>query len=113
MGWNLGRRRRGAEDAGATATARVEVSHKVFDAILENIQEDETDLLILGWKGGWRKGRILGTNVDRFVQEAPCDVVVFKGAGLKERHQRILAMNRAEGDRWGGAVKSARAPPGD
>ena len=94
--WNLGKLRRRAEDAGATATARVEVSHKVFDAILENIQEDETDLLILGWKGGWRKGRILGTNVDRFVQEAPCDVVVFKGAGLKERPERILVMNAPE-----------------
>ena len=91
--WNLGKLRRRAEELGATATARVEVSHKVFEAILENITENETDLLVLGWKGGWRKGRILGSNVDRFVQEAPCDVVVFKGAGLKERPERILAMN--------------------
>jgi len=72
------------------------VSHKVFDAILENIREDETDLLVLGWKGGWRKGRILGANVDRFVQEAPCDVVVFKTAGLKEKVERILVMNAPE-----------------
>lgn len=94
--WNLGKLRRRAEELGATATARVEVSHKVFDAILENIQEDETDLLILGWKGGWRKGRILATNVDRFVQEAPCDVVVFKSVGLKEQPSRILVMNAPE-----------------
>ena len=94
--WNLGKLRRRAEQAGVTARARVEVSHRVFDAILENIKEDETDLLVLGWKGGWRKGRILGGNVDRFVQEAPCDVVVFKSAGLKERPERILVMNAPE-----------------
>lgn len=93
---NLGKLRRRAEELGAFATARVEVSHKVFEAILENIQEDETDLLILGWKGGWRKGRILGTNVDRFVQEAPCDVLVFKSAGLKAKLERILVMNAPE-----------------
>ena len=94
--WNLGKLRRRAEELGARASARVEVSHRVFETILENVKEDETDLLILGWKGGWRKGRILGGNVDRFVQEAPCDVVVFKSAGLKERPARILVMNAPE-----------------
>src|SRR2546425_1086531 len=94
--YHLGKLRRRAEELGAYATARVDVSHKVFDSILDNIREDETDLLILGWKGGWRRGRILGTNVDRFVQEAPCDVVVFKSAGLKPKIDRILIMNAPE-----------------
>jgi len=94
--YHLGKLRRRAEELGAYATARVDVSHKVFDSILDNIREDETDLLILGWKGGWRRGRILGTNVDRFVQEAPCDVVVFKSAGLKPKVERILVMNAPE-----------------
>ncbi len=94
--YHLGKLRRRAEELGAYATARVDVSHKVFDSILDNIREDETDLLILGWRGGWRRGRILGTNVDRFVQEAPCDVVVFKSAGLKPKIERILIMNAPE-----------------
>jgi nucleotide-binding universal stress UspA family protein len=94
--WNLGKLRKRAEELGASAIARVEVSHKVIDTILDNVREDETDLLILGWRGGWRKGRILGSNVDRFVQEAPSDVVVFKSAGLKEKVERILVMNAPE-----------------
>lgn len=94
--WRLGKLRRRAEEQGAETTARVEVSHKVYDAILDNIRESETDLLILGWRGGWRKGRILATNVDRFVQEAPCDVIVFKSAGLKPKPERILVLNAPE-----------------
>jgi len=94
--WALGRLRRRAEDLGVDVKARVEVGHDVFAAILSNIEEEDIDLLVLGWKGGWRKGRILGTNVDRFVQEAPCDVVVFKSAGLKEKLDRILVMNAPE-----------------
>jgi nucleotide-binding universal stress UspA family protein/uncharacterized membrane protein len=94
--WNLGKLRRRAEEAGIDVKARVEVGHDVFGAILSNIEEEDIDLMILGWKGGWRKGRILGANVDRFVQEAPCDVVVFKSAGLQEKLNRILIMNAPE-----------------
>ncbi len=94
--WSLGRLRRRAEEAGITVRARVEVSHRVFDAILDNIKDEEIDLLVTGWKGGWRRGRILGSNIDRFVQEAPCDVVVFKAAGMKEKLDRILIMNAPE-----------------
>lgn len=94
--WSLGRLRRRAEEAGITVRARVEVSHRVFDAILDNIKDEEIDLLVTGWKGGWRRGRILGANIDRFVQEAPCDVVVFKAAGMKEKLDRILIMNAPE-----------------
>ena len=94
--WALGRLRRRAEEAGVDVKARVEVSHRVYDAILDNIRDEDIDLLVAGWKGGWRRGRILGSNVDRFVQEAPCDVVVFKAAGLKEKLDRILIMNAPE-----------------
>jgi amino acid transporter/nucleotide-binding universal stress UspA family protein len=94
--WSLGRLRRRAEEAGITVRARVEVSHRVYEAILDNIRDEDIDLLVAGWKGGWRRGRILGSNVDRFVQEASCDVVVFKAAGLKEKLERILIMNAPE-----------------
>lgn len=94
--WSLGRLRRRAEEAGVNVKARVEVSHRVTEAILDNIKDEETDLLVAGWKGGWRRGRILGSNVDRFVQEAPCDVVVFKAAGMKEKLERILILNAPE-----------------
>ena len=94
--WSLGRLRRRAEEAGVDVKARVEVSHRVVDAILDNVRDEEVHLLITGWRGGLRHGRILGSNLDRFVQEAPCDVVVFKAAGMKEKLDRILIMNAPE-----------------
>jgi amino acid transporter/nucleotide-binding universal stress UspA family protein len=94
--WSLGHLRRRAEEAGVSVKARVEVSHRVTEAILDNVKDEGIDLLVAGWKGGWRRGRILGSNVDRFVQEAPCDVVVFKAAGMKEKLDRILILNAPE-----------------
>lgn len=89
----LGRAARVARDTGVDIRSKVVVSRRAFDAILDAVKEGETDLLVLGWKGRWRRGRLLGSNVDRIVQSAPCDVVVFKTSGLKEQVERILVMN--------------------
>lgn len=92
----MGRLRRLARDLGVDARASVVVSHDVFSAVMETIKEEESDVLIVGWKGTWRRGMVLGTNIDRFVQQAPSDVVVFKTAGLKEKIDRIMVMNAPE-----------------
>ncbi|MBI4415710.1 MAG: amino acid permease [Euryarchaeota archaeon] len=89
----LGRAVRVAKEAGVDARSKVVVSRRASEAILESVREAETDLVVAGWKGAWRGGRILGTNIDRLVQNAPCDVVVLKSAGLKERIERILVFN--------------------
>ena len=96
----LGRLARRAADTGIRAKGRAVVSHQVAEAVLETVRDEDVNLLVAGWKGTWRRGLVLGTNVDRFVQEAPCDVVVFKTAGLKDRIkpkvERILVMNAPE-----------------
>jgi len=92
----LGKLARRAADSGIRAKGRVVVSHEVAEAVLETIRDEDVNLLVVGWKGAGRRGRILGSNLDRFVQEAPCDVVVFKTAGLKETLGRILVMNAPE-----------------
>jgi len=92
----LGRLARRATDTGIRAKGRAVVSHQVAEAVLETVRDEDVNLLVAGWKGTWRRGLVLGTNVDRFVQEAPCDVVVFKTAGLKEKVERILVMNAPE-----------------
>jgi amino acid transporter/nucleotide-binding universal stress UspA family protein len=92
----LFRAARVARDMGVDARSKVVVSRRVFEAILEAVKEGETNLLVLGWKGRRGVGRILGSNIDQVVQEAPCDVVVFKTAGLKEKVAKILVFNAPE-----------------
>ena len=89
----LGRLTRPAAARGVRAKGRAVVSHRVSEAVLDTIREENVNLLVAGWKGAWRGGRILGTTVDKLVQDAPCDVVVFKTAGLKEKLERILVFN--------------------
>jgi len=92
----LGRAARVAREAGVNVRSKVVVSRRAFEAILEAVKEGETDLLVIGWRGGRGEGRILGSNIDSLVQEAPCDIVVFKSAGLKEKIERILIFNAPE-----------------
>jgi len=92
----LSRAARIAKDIGLDTRSKVVVSRRAFEAILEAVKEGETDLLVIGWRGGRGEGRILGSNIDSLVQEAPCDIVVFKSAGLKEKIERILIFNAPE-----------------
>ncbi len=89
----LDRAARTVREVGVRSRSRVVVSRRASEAILEAVKEGDTNLLIAGWKGTWRGGRILGTTIDRLVQYAPCDVVVFKTAGLKPKIDRILVFN--------------------
>lgn len=82
-------------EKGVEARATAVVSHKVEEAILDEVKQQDPDLLLLGWRGLGGVGRILGTTVDRIVREAPCDVVVLKGAGMKSQVKKILVMNAA------------------
>ncbi len=89
----LARLRRRAETFRISVTARVEVARSVPTAIRRITKEEETSLLILGWRGGRRKGRTLGRDVDSFVRRAPCDVVVFKSANIRRKLKKIVVMN--------------------
>ncbi|MEK6851675.1 MAG: amino acid permease, partial [Candidatus Thermoplasmatota archaeon] len=93
MRLKIGRLTRHAAATGIRAKGRVVVSHEVSEAVLDTVEEESVNLLVTGWKGAWRGGRILGTNIDKLVQTAPCDIVVFKTAGLKEKLDRILVFN--------------------
>ncbi len=84
-----------ATDVGVETRARAVISHRVEEAILDEVKELEPDVMILGWQGRRRVDRILGSTVDRMVQEAPCDIVVLKTGGMKPEPRKILVMNAA------------------
>ncbi len=78
------------------ADGEVLVSHMAADAILDTITEEYVNLLILGWEGEAKEDRIFGVNVDKLVQNAECDVVVFKSLGMKKDLKRILVVSTPE-----------------
>jgi len=82
-----------ARAMGVDVRATAMVSHHVFEAVQEVVREEGADLRVLGGGGQWRKGRILGSNIDRFVQYSPSDVTVLKTAGMKDKLDSIMVMN--------------------
>jgi uncharacterized hydrophobic protein (TIGR00271 family) len=58
--------------------------------ILEESQNRDPDVLILGWRGKLNRGRyFLGKTLDPVIQSAPCDVIVMRGECPLDA-QRIL-----------------------
>ena len=50
---------------------------KVYEQILNYAKEHEIDLICMGVSGSdWTLGKLLGSNVDRVLREAPCPVLV-------------------------------------
>ena len=83
-------------ELGADTRTTVRIGHLPYDIILHTIEEEDVNLLVLGWRGDRTEGelRILGDTIDYLVARAPCDVVVARTAGLKEDPASILMYAR-------------------
>jgi APA family basic amino acid/polyamine antiporter len=67
----------GGED-GVPVSGTVRISHQIDRAILNTVDQYNSDAVLIGW-GGWRSRRrevVLGSIVDTVVTEADCDVLV-------------------------------------
>jgi amino acid transporter len=72
----------------------IKIAHSPYQTILNSVEEENVDVLILGWKGKPVGGRrILGSNIDDLVQRSRCDTIVFKTAGLPEKLNKILVIS--------------------
>ncbi|MDS0242284.1 MULTISPECIES: amino acid permease [unclassified Haloferax] len=66
-----------ATDADVPVSGTVRLGHDAGTAILNTIEEHDSDVVLMGWRGrGRRRDYILGSNVDEVVTKAPCDVLV-------------------------------------
>ena len=67
-------------------------AHSVFRGILSAVRDQDPDLLILGWRGypRWRR-YIMGSNLDKIIENAPCDIMVVK-PGETEKYERIKSI---------------------
>ncbi|WP_231186728.1 amino acid permease [Haladaptatus sp. DYF46] len=68
-----------AREAGIPVSGTVRIGHDVSDAILNTVEQYDSDVVLMGWKGQHKTQRrdiVLGSNVDEVVQNAPCDVLI-------------------------------------
>jgi APA family basic amino acid/polyamine antiporter len=87
-----------AEDIRARVHTKIVVSHKAAEAIIGEAKETKASVLFLGWKGRHGTDIMMGSNLDKIVQDAPCDVVIYKAKGMPEDVFRILVVSTGEGN---------------
>ena len=58
---------------------RAIVGRDVADAILHVVEEEHADGVVMGWAGRTkRRERVLGSNIDRVIDDAPCEVTLVR-----------------------------------
>lgn len=96
------------EARGVPTRGLVAVSHEVVTAIIETAQEEQANMILMGWKGYTRtKKRVLGRKMDEMVRRTPCDVIVLR-AEDRLKPESILILS---GGLW--HVSSATAVAAD
>lgn len=72
----------------------VKIGYKVYEIILDTIREEAVNLLLMGWRGERPEGdrRILGSNIDYLIENAPCDIVVYKTKGLQRPLKKLVIL---------------------
>lgn len=77
--------------------AVVRIGHLPYEIMLRTIEEEDVNLLVLGWRGPRTQAefRIMGGTIDYLVQRAPCDVVVARTAGWKDEIRSVLVYARS------------------
>src|SRR5207245_1577505 len=82
------------EHMGVDTRPVVKIGHKVYEIILDTIREEAVNLLVMGWRGQRVEGdrRVLGSNIDYLIENAPCDVIVFKTQGFRKPLRRIVIL---------------------
>ena len=58
-------------------SGKIRIGHDVSQTILNTVEQDDIDLVLMGWGGrGRRRDYVLGSTVDDVVTQARCDVLV-------------------------------------
>src|SRR5699024_7950465 len=67
-----------ADEADVPARGTVRIGHEAAEAIINTVEQEDSDAVLMGWRGRPRRRRdvVLGSNVDRVVTDARCDVLV-------------------------------------
>lgn len=73
-------------DAGVPVNGTIRIGHDVATAILNTVEQYDSEVLLMGWRGQQRRRRdfVLGSNIDEVVTSASCDVLVQRIGPAKD-----------------------------
>jgi nucleotide-binding universal stress UspA family protein len=80
--------------AGTTFEAVSEASHNVFTGLIEETEDRNGDMMLMGWQGGFSIGRIYNSPVQKIIKNLKADVGILKDRGLENINSILLP--------WGG-----------
>jgi nucleotide-binding universal stress UspA family protein len=90
----------GAADArplgDTTIDSVIDVAHDVFGGLIDETQAQESDMLLMGWQGGFNVGRIYNSPIQRIVRDLPADLGILKNRGFPSVDNILLP--------WGGGL---------
>jgi nucleotide-binding universal stress UspA family protein len=79
-----------ASDRDVPVNGELFVASSVARGVLHGLRERDCDALLIGWEERTRQNAVLGTNVDRIVRRADCDVLVEKIGALAGTVEGVL-----------------------
>ncbi|MFB6085836.1 MAG: amino acid permease [Halodesulfurarchaeum sp.] len=70
------------ESPDVPVSGKIRIGHDVSKAILNTVEQDDIDLVLMGWRSTpRRRDFVLGSNVDEVVTKSRCDVLVERVGG--------------------------------
>jgi nucleotide-binding universal stress UspA family protein len=68
-----------AAGKGIKIRTRISLAHRIVDGIRDTVEREESDLMIIGWRGYPRNPiHVFGETTDYLLRYNPCDIVVLK-----------------------------------
>jgi amino acid transporter/nucleotide-binding universal stress UspA family protein len=103
-----------AEDADVPVRGTVKIGHDIAPAILNTVEQHDSDAVLMGWRGcGRRRDFVLGSNVDRVVTQATCDVLVERISPVEDVDSILLPTAGGPHAEYAAEIARAIARPRD
>lgn len=78
-------------DERVEVRTEVRVAREIWQGIVDQVREDESDLLLLHWKGfSNSSGKVYGATIDELMFNPPCDIVLARFNSLPPQKQSVL-----------------------
>ena len=72
-----------AEKHGMPVSSVMRIARKPAKAIIDEVEDRDADMIVMGWRGSSQHPEtVIGSNIDKVLRDADCDVVVMRGDGL-------------------------------